>query len=102
MAKVITKLSKPAEADIIGIEDKYSEAAAEKRIKAIFQRIDDLEQFPLRGRPIPELNDLNVRQIDVFKEFRLIYHVVDEYFLIILRIFPYWKPLNPDEDLTFE
>ncbi len=49
-----------------------------KQIKAIYKRFEDLEQQPLRGRPIPELQDENIRHVEA-GSYRIIYHVIAEY-----------------------
>jgi len=98
MAKV--KISNKAMQDIDQIEDYHSESAAKKQIKAIYKRFDDLEQQPLMGRPIPELDDKNVRHINAGK-YRVIYHVIAEYLLMVLRVFHSRRNLNPDDDLDF-
>lgn len=102
MAKVTIRFSEKFKQDLEQIEEHFSDSAAEKRIKATFSRIEDLKLFPLMGRPVPELQDANIRQVDVFREFRLMYHVVDDYFLDILTLVSYRKNFDPEEDLIFD
>ncbi len=61
MAKVIVRISTKALDDIDQIEAYHLHATAKKQVKAIYNRFDDLELQPLRGRPIPELEDENIR-----------------------------------------
>lgn len=98
MAKATVKYTKKAVEDLDEISAYYSPES--KQIKIIFDRIDDLKEQPLRGRPVPELNDSYVRQINA-KNYRIIYHVVAEYLLIILRVFSYKRQFDPDEELDF-
>lgn len=99
MAKV--KISNKAIEDIDHIENYHAPTAAKKQIKAIYKRLDDLEQQPLIGRPIPELSDKNIRHINA-GSYRIIYHVIAEYLLMVLRIFHHKRHLNPDDDLDFD
>lgn len=100
MAKVTVKISQATFNDIDQIAEYYSESSAKKQIRAIYKRLDDLEKNPLRGRPITELQDKNIRHIEA-GNYRIIYHVIDEYFLMTLRVFHHKRNLNPDKDLDF-
>ncbi len=100
MAKVEVKISNKAMEDIHQIGEYHSPETARKQIKAIYKRFDDLEQQPLRGRPIPELNDKNIRHIEA-GYYRIIYHVIAEYLLMVLRVFHHKRNLSPDDDLDF-
>lgn len=99
MAKV--KISEKAMKDITDIGEYHSEATAKKQIKAIYKRFGDLEEQPLRGRPIPELQDENIRHVEA-GSYRIIYHVIAEYLLMVLRVFHYKRNLNPNDDLDFD
>lgn len=98
MAKV--KISEKAMEDITKIGEYHSEITAKKQIKAIYKRFKDLEQQPLQGRPIPELQDRNIRHIDA-GSYRIIYHVIADYLLMVLRVFHHKRNLNPNDDLDF-
>ena len=100
MAKVEVKISKMALEDIDQIADYYSVPAAKKQIKAIYKGFDDLEAQPLKGRPIPEMQDKNIRHVNA-GSYRIIYHVIAEYLLMVLRVFHHKHNLNPDDDLDF-
>ena len=100
MAKVTVKFAPKAKDDLDEIEEYYEDYPNSKQMKQIFERIDDLKQHPLRGRPIPERQDKNIRHI-LAGNYRIIYHVVAEYLLMVLRIFHSKRKLNPDDDLDF-
>ena len=98
MAKV--KISGKAMEDITRLGEYHSDTTVKKEIKAIYKRFEDLEQQPLRGRPIPELQDENIRHVEA-GSYRIIYHVIAEYLLMVLRVFHYKRNLNPNDDLDF-
>lgn len=100
MAKVEVKITEAAFKDIDQIEKYYSESSAKKQIKVIYKKFDDLEKQPLSGRPVPELADENIRQVKA-GNYRIIYHVITHYFLMVLRVFSYKRKFNPDDDLDF-
>jgi addiction module RelE/StbE family toxin len=101
MAKVIVKYATKSLEDLDEIEEYYSDNPLSKQIQTIFDRIDDLKEQPFRGRPVPEMQDKNIRQIEA-GNYRIIYHVIAEYLLMVLRVFHYKRHLNPDEDLDFD
>lgn len=100
MAKVTVKISNKALNDIDQVGEYHSETTAKKQVKAIYKSFDDLEQQPLRGRPIPELQDKNIRHVNA-GYYRVIYHVIADYLLMVLRVFHHKRKLNPDDDLDF-
>lgn len=99
MKKVTIKYTKKAKEDLEEMSEYYSPKSKQRKI--ISERIDSLKKQPLRGRPVPELEDEHIRQVGA-NNYRIIYHVVAEYLLMILRICSFRKPLNPDEDLDFD
>ena len=99
MAKVIIKCTKKAKGDLEEISEYYSPKS--KQMKTLAKRIDSLKEQPLRGRPVPEFEDEHIRQVGA-DNYRVIYHVAAEYLLMILRIFSFKKPLNPDKDIDFD
>ena len=99
MSKVTIKYTKKAKEDLEEIKQYY--APKSKQRKIIIDRIDSLKQQPLRGRPVPELEDEYIRQVGA-KKYRVIYHVAAEFLLIILRVFSFKKPLNIDDDIDFD
>lgn len=99
MSKVTIKYTKKAKEDLEDMSQYYSPNSKQRKI--ISKRIDSLKKQPLRGRPVPELGDKNIRQVEA-NNYRVIYHVAAEYLLMILRILSFKKPLNPDEDLDFD
>lgn len=100
MAKVIIKYAPKSLDDLDQIETYYSDYPSSKQISLIFEYIDRLKEQPFRGRPIPELQDENIRQINV-GNYRVIYHVIADDLLMILRIFHFKRNFNPDSDLDF-
>jgi addiction module RelE/StbE family toxin len=101
MAKVTVKYSTRAVDDLEEIEEYYNQYPSSKQMGQIFGGVKDLKVQPLRGRPIPELkDDKNIRHINA-GNYRIIYHVIAEYLLMILRVFHVKRNLNPDDDLDF-
>jgi plasmid stabilization system protein ParE len=96
MKEVTIKYSKKAKEDLEEMSEYYSPRSKQRKI--ISDRIDSLKEQPLRGRPVPELDDEHIRQVGA-DNYRIIYHVAAEYLLMILRIFSFKKPFNPDEDI---
>ena len=50
-----------------------------------FEMVEHLELFPEMGRRVPELDELNVREI-IYKGYRIIYQIKEEYLEIITVI----------------
>jgi plasmid stabilization system protein ParE len=61
MAKVKVKYTPKAVEDLDDIEEYYADYPNAKQMRQIFDRVDDLKVQPLRGRPIPEMQDKNIR-----------------------------------------
>ncbi|WMX16227.1 type II toxin-antitoxin system RelE/ParE family toxin [Aureispira sp. CCB-E] len=101
MAKVTVKYSTRALNDLEEIEEYYNQYPSSKQMGQIFQQVEGLKVQPLRGRPIPELkDDKNIRHVNA-GNYRVIYHVIAEYLLMILRVFHVRRQLNPNDDLDF-
>jgi len=69
--------SKPAQNDLKQIHDYISRDStyyAKMVTQTIVDRTDALNEFPLRGRGVPEIGDPNVREVFVYS-YRLIYEV---------------------------
>jgi len=69
--------SKPARNDLKQIHDYISRDSkhyAKMVTQTIIERSDALNEFPLRGREVPEIGDPKVREVFVYS-YRLIYEV---------------------------
>ena len=71
--------------------EKYSEQLTDK----FFEKAELLEQHPLIGRIVPELGNTNLREM-IFKNYRIIYHVVSEERVDILTIHNSFRPLSDE------
>lgn len=69
--------SKPAKRDLRNIHDHIasdSKFYAKKVVQNIVEKSEDLQDFPLMGRMVPELQDSDIREL-IFYSYRLIYRV---------------------------
>ena len=69
--------SRPAKQDLRNIHDHIafdSKFYAKKVVQDIIEKSGNLEDFPLIGRMVPELEDPDVRELIVYS-YRLIYRV---------------------------
>jgi toxin ParE1/3/4 len=64
---------------------KDSETYAKIMVERFFEEAEILENFPLSGRIVPELNDKNIREI-IFGNYRIIYRVFTKSAVDILTI----------------
>ncbi len=62
---------------------QYSAAYASIFISKIFQAIETLIKFPLSGRVVPEFDLDRMREVLIFKNYRLIYQITDKKIEII-------------------
>lgn len=58
---------------------------AQEQARAIYEKAKQLENYPLSGRPVPELNSKTIRQI-LCGSYRIIYEVESEEEIVILTI----------------
>lgn len=58
---------------------------AQSQTKLFFERASELENYPLLGRPVPELKDNKIRQI-LCGHYRIIYEIISESKIGILTI----------------
>ncbi|MBB1284416.1 type II toxin-antitoxin system RelE/ParE family toxin [Flavisolibacter sp. BT320] len=65
--------------------EKVSFQYAKEQVEAIFEKVNQLENYPLSGRPVPELKDLTIRQL-LCGNYRIIYEVETEEYPIILTV----------------
>jgi addiction module RelE/StbE family toxin len=81
-------ITESAYADLEDIENYISQdspAIARNFINRIFDKIDYLYQYPSFGKPVPEISDKSIREL-LLNKYRIIYQVVDERNISIIRI----------------
>jgi len=64
-------------------------------INKIYNRAQLLIEQPLIGRIVPEFNDTNIREL-IIGNYRLVYKLLNEYTLDILRVYNSARLLNKD------
>lgn len=70
----------PAVGDLDSIHEyiaRDTEVYADAMLQEIFDAVDRLENFPLSGRVVPELNDESTREV-IVGSYRVIYDISDE------------------------
>ena len=65
--------------------EKDSKFYAGRLIEKIIVAVDQLENFPLSGRIVPEKNDETIREI-IFGNYRIFYKIISPVKILILRI----------------
>ena len=65
--------------------EKDSKFYAARLIEKIIVAVDQLENFPLSGRIVPEKNDETIREI-IFGNYRIFYKIISPVKILILRI----------------
>jgi toxin ParE1/3/4 len=81
-------ITESAYADLEDIENYISQDSpyvARKFISRIFDKIDQLYQYPSFGKPVPEIGDKTVREL-LLNKYRIIYQIVDERNINVIRI----------------
>jgi len=81
-------IAESAYADLEDIENYISQDSphiARKFINRIFDKIDQLYQYPSFGKPVPEIGDRTVREL-LLNKYRIIYQIIDERNINIIRI----------------
>jgi plasmid stabilization system protein ParE len=66
---------------------------ADTLIDKIFEKARLLEQHPRMGRMVPELAREDIREL-IYKQYRVVYKIVNEYRIDILAVHPSSKPLS--------
>ena len=87
--------------DIKKFAQGISDAYAKRIIQQLREKASQLKDNNFDGRPIPELNDKNVRQL-LIGQYRIIYRIISDSEAHILTFWHSSKPLNPDQDIEFE
>jgi len=72
-------------------------AAAEKRVDAVFRKVNDLQTFPESGRIVSETQNKTIREL-IYGNYRLIYRL-EEKRISILTI-RYGKQILPVDEIT--
>lgn len=88
MEQVSISITESAYADLEDIESYISQdspAIARKFINKIFDKIDQLYQYPTSGKPVPEISDRSIREL-LLNKYRIIYQIADEKNINIVRI----------------
>jgi len=62
-----------------------SQLIARRFISSIFDKIDQLYQFPQSGKPVKEIGDMAIREL-LLNKYRIIFKIIDERNIIVLRI----------------
>jgi toxin ParE1/3/4 len=89
VGQVIIVITESAYADLEDIENYISQdspAIARKFISKIFDKIDQLYQFPESGKFVPEISDTSIREL-LINKYRIIYQLTNESKINVLRIF---------------
>ncbi len=84
--------------DIYEIREYYrprSEKYAEQLTDKIFEKANNLVQYPQMGRMVPELERPEIREL-IYKNYRIIYHVVSDNQIDILAVHNGLRPLSKD------
>lgn len=84
--------------DIYEIREYFrpqSEKYAEQLTDKIFEKADNLEQYPQMGRIVPELERPEIREL-IYKNYRIIYHVVSVDRIDILAVHNGLRPLTEE------
>ena len=94
MAKVIwTELSLADLRNIYEFISKDSIFYAARQIEKIVERVEQIENFPDSGRIVPEFNNNSLREL-IEGNYRIIYHIVSEEQIGIVRIHHSASSLN--------
>ncbi len=80
--------TEPALCDLEGIRDyirKDSEFYARRFVEKIFTAVEKLGAFPEIGRPVPEADDENIREL-IYRDYRIMYRLEKQRILILTVI----------------
>jgi len=64
-------------------------------IQKFYQKAQTLSAFPRKGRKVPEFDNPNIREL-IIGNYRLIYRIINEELIHILRIQSSYKQLKSD------
>lgn len=88
MGEVIVVITETAYTDLEEIENYISHdspAIARRFILRIFDKIEQLYEYPESGKPVPEINDQSIKEL-LLNKYRIIYHLTNKNSIDILRI----------------
>jgi toxin ParE1/3/4 len=80
--------TEPVLCDLEGIRDyirKDSEFYAQRFVEKIFAAVEYLGRFPEIGRPVPEADDENIREL-IYRDYRIMYRLEKKRVLILTVI----------------
>ncbi len=70
-----------------------SRSIAKLFVEKIYYRVDQLRHFPKSGRIVPEIDDKNIREL-IYKNYRIIYRLIDRNQIHIITVFHSSKRLD--------
>ena len=88
MEQVIIIITESANADLEDIENyiaQDSPAVAQKFISRIFDKIDQLYEYPKSGKFVPEIKDSSIREL-LINKYRIIYQIKNNSTIYIIRV----------------
>jgi len=94
------KLSETAFLDLENIESyiaEYSPTVAQKFIQLIFERIEQLYDYPESGKVVDEFRNTKIREL-ILKKYRIIYEIISLDEIVILRVIHGSRLLDLDVD----
>lgn len=68
-------------------------SAAKLFVEKIYYRVDQLKIHPLSGRKVPEVDNKEIREL-IYKNYRIVYHILDKEQVRILTVFHSSKRLK--------
>ncbi len=77
--------TEPAILDLESIRDyiaRDAEYYATQFVKKIIEAVENLKKFPMIGRPVPEAEQENIKEL-LFHNYRIIYRIEEERILIL-------------------
>jgi toxin ParE1/3/4 len=81
---MIVEWTDPAVDEFIEILSKHSKSVAEKIAREISIRVERLNEFPLKGRVVPEFHVSYIREL-IYKNYRIIYIISDKIYVAHIR-----------------
>jgi toxin ParE1/3/4 len=70
--------------EFIEILSKHSKPAAQKIAKELSTRVERLNEFPQKGRIVPEFNVNHIREL-IYKNYKVIYIISDKIYIALIR-----------------
>lgn len=80
------------------LKERNGEAAAKRAFSAILAAARSLEEFPRKGRMVPELGVDEIREVIVLKKYRVVYRLRDEVGLVeVVTVHHGKQPIDLDK-----